>query len=57
MTVTVICRSTSSADGICWQRSLRCASVDVAAGAVEEVTRIVGQVIASQIRASFAKMA
>ena len=44
MTATVICRSTSSAAGICWRRSCGGRDIDGAAGAVEEVARIVAQI-------------
>ena len=43
-TATAICRSTCSADAICWPPSCGRANIDAAAGAVEEVARIVAQI-------------
>ena len=43
-TATATCRSTCSAAGICWRPSCGRSNIDGAAGAVEEVARIVGQI-------------
>jgi hypothetical protein len=34
----------SSAEDICWPRSLRSANIDAAAGSVKEIARIVAQI-------------
>ena len=44
MTATATCRSTSSAAGTCWRRSCAAPTPMRAAGAVEEVARIVAQI-------------
>ena len=46
-TATAICRSTCSAGAICWPPSCGRANVDAAAGAVEEVARIVAHIRAA----------
>ena len=44
MIVTVICRSTSSVVVICWRPGCGGSNIDGAAGAIEEVARIVAQI-------------
>ena len=43
-TVTATCRSTSSAAGICLAAKLRRSNIDVAAGAIDEVARLVAHI-------------